>query len=144
MAMLFDVANKAKNSGFFRQLAAQLKQLKNNDWTEWEWEWLGEMAKRSDSYVHSEKERDKLAQIYSYSQLFSGYDGRTVVDMVRVCHRYYLDFAEEDSEFIVELYERQARTVRKRQLRRLVRLYADSGESVTIAWVKDRSIREVV
>jgi hypothetical protein len=144
MATFFDVANKAKDSGFFRQLAAQLQQLDNSDWTEWEWEWLGEMAKKSESYVHSEREREKLAQIYSYSQQFSGYDGLTVVDMARACYRYHLDFAEEDGEFIVDLCQKQAQTVRKRQLRRLVRLYADSGDTVTIAWPNDRSIQEAV
>src|SRR5882724_10328862 len=124
MAMMFDIANKAKDRRFFRDLAAELQRLKYNDWTEWEWEWLGQMAKKPDSYEHSETERAKLAQIYSYSQLFSGHDRRTVADMVRACHQYHADLAEEDCDFIVALYERQARSVRKRELRRLVRLYA--------------------
>jgi hypothetical protein len=133
MAMMIDVANKAKNARFFRELAAYLQHLKYNDWTEWEWEWLGQMARKPDSYEHSDTERAKLAQIYSYSRLRSGHDGCSVIDMVRACHRYHLDFTEEDSDFIVELHTRGARSIRQRQLRRLVRLYADSGEYIAVA-----------
>jgi hypothetical protein len=132
MAMMFDIANKAKDPRFFRDLAAELQRLEYNDWTEWEWEWLGQMARKPDSYEHSETERAKLAQIYSYSQLFSGHDGRTVTDMVCACYRYHADLAEEDCDFIVALYERRARSVRKRELRRLVHLYADSGEHIAV------------
>jgi hypothetical protein len=144
MAMLFQVAQRAKDLRFFRDLAARLQQLPNHDWTEWEWEWLGAMAGKPDSYDPSEKEREKLAQIYSYSELLSGWDGLAVESMVNACHRYRLDFPEEDSDFIVELYGRKARTVRKRQLRRLVNLYAESGESVTLAWSSAEPIREAL
>jgi hypothetical protein len=71
MAMIADIANKAKDPRFFRDLAAELQRLEYNDWTEWEWEWLGQMARKLDSYEHSEIERAKLAQIYSYSRLLS-------------------------------------------------------------------------
>jgi hypothetical protein len=133
MEMISNVAEKAKDTRFFRELAAQLQQLADNDWTDWEWEWLGEMARKRDTYVPSEKERLKLAQIHSYAETFSGYDGLSVVTMVRMCHRYHLDFPEEDSDFVVDLHRRQARTVRKRQLRRLVKLCAESGENIA-AW----------
>jgi hypothetical protein len=132
--MISNVAEKAKDTRFFRELAAQLQQLSDNDWTDWEWEWLGEMARKPDTYAPSEKERLKLAQIHSYAEAFSGYDGLSVVAMVRMCHRYHLDFPEEDSDFVVDLHRRQARTVRKRQLRRLVKLCAESGENIASAW----------
>jgi hypothetical protein len=115
---------------FFRELAARLQQLPDNDWTEWEWEWLGEMARKPDTYIPSEKERQKLAQIHSYADPSSGYDGLSVVTMVNMCHRYHLDFSEEDSDFVVDLHRRQALTLRKRQLRRLVKLCAESGEHI--------------
>jgi hypothetical protein len=134
MEMISNVAEKAKDTRFFRELAAQLQQLSDNDWTDWEWEWLGEMARKRDTYVPSEKERLKLAQIHSYAETFSGYDGLSVVTMVRMCHRYHLDFPEEDSDFVVDLHRRQARTVRKRRLRRLVKLCAESGENIASAW----------
>jgi hypothetical protein len=133
MAMLMDVANKAKAPKFFRELAAELYALKYSDWTEWEWDWLDQMAKKPESYIHSETERAKLAQIYSYSRLFSEHDARSVIDMVKICFRYHADFTEEDGDFIVELYEREACSVRKRQLRRLVRLCAESGEFIAAA-----------
>jgi hypothetical protein len=133
MAMMIGVAAKAKDPIFFRELSAELQNLEYNDWTEWEWEWLGAMARKSDSYKYSDVERAKLAQIYSYSELFSGFDGRAVIDMVCACHRYHSDFAEEDSDFVLALQKRQAHSVRKRELRRLVGLYSESGENVAVA-----------
>jgi hypothetical protein len=135
MGTVSNVAEKAKDLTFFRELAARLQQLPDNDWTDWEWEWLGEMARRPDAYAPSEKERQKLAQVYSYAEPFSGYDGLSVVTMINMCHRNHLDFPEEDSDFVVDLYRREARTVRKRQLRRLVKLYAESGENIAAASV---------
>jgi hypothetical protein len=134
MGTVSNVAAKAKDLTFFRELAARLQQLADNDWTDWEWEWLGEMARKPDTYAPSEKERQKLAQIHSYAEPFSGYDGLSVVTMVNMCHRYHLDFPEEDSDFVVDLHRRQARTVRKRQLRRLVKLFAESGENSAASW----------
>jgi hypothetical protein len=129
-AMRSDIAEKAKNGNFFREFASELQQLPRNDWTEWEWYWLGEMSRKRDSYSFSEIERAKLAQIYSYSRSCSDHDGVTVAEMIRTCHRYFSDFGEEDSDFIVELHNSQAGSVRIRQLRRLVRLYEDAGELI--------------
>jgi hypothetical protein len=137
MAALFDVARRAKDVTFFRELADQLLHLDHNDWTEWEWDWLAAMASKPDSYGPSDKEREKLAQIHSYSELCAGHDGLTVEAMLRSCHSCHLEFLEEDSDFIVELYQRNARVVRRRQLRRLVRLYAQAGEDVATAWVEE-------
>ena len=133
MAALFDVARKSKDFRFFRELAARLLDLEHSDWTEWEWDWLAAMASKPDSYEPSEREREKLAQIYSYSELCSGHDGLSVEQMVRNCHRYHLDFAEEDSDLVVELYQRNAEAVRKRQMRRLIRLYSEIGQAMAMA-----------
>jgi hypothetical protein len=142
MWMLSNVAEKAKDFVFFRELAARLQQLPDSDWTEWEWEWLGEMARKPSPYEPSEKERLKLAQINSYAQCFSGYDDLTVEAMVNACHCYHLDFPEDDSDFIADLHRRHARTVRKRQLGRLVRLCAESGENFAIDWSSAQAVRE--
>jgi hypothetical protein len=129
--MLSDVAKRAKDGNFFRQFASELQQLPQNDWTEWEWYWLGEMARKRDGYSFSETEREKLAQVYSYSRLCSEHDDVPVTEMIRVCYRYHADFGEEDSDFIIDLYKSQAASVRVRQLRRLIRLYEDAGELIS-------------
>jgi hypothetical protein len=36
MGMVSNVAEKAKDLTFFRELAARLQQLPDNDWTDWE------------------------------------------------------------------------------------------------------------
>lgn len=122
MAMLTDVANKATDPKFFRDLANELRCLHHSDWTEWEWEWLSQMARKSDKYKHSDAERAKLAQIYSFSRLKSSYEGRAVTELVRVCYTYRADLDEDDEAFIIGLYKRQPKSIRIRQMWRLVRL----------------------
>ena len=129
--MLADIAEKAKDGKFFREFASELQQLPRNDWTEWEWYWLGAMSQKRDSYAFSETERAKLAQIYSYSRFCSEHDGVSVAEMIRVCHRYHSDLGEEDADFIIELLKSQVTSVRIRQLRRLIGLYDVAGESIS-------------
>jgi hypothetical protein len=131
MPFVSNIAKQAKNGKFFRELARELLELPNSDWTEWEWSWLGQEARRPESYSFSEPEREKLAQIYSYSRLCSDHDGVTIAEMIRVCHRYHSDFAEEDTDFIIELHKSEATSVRIRQLRRLVGLYEIAGETIS-------------
>lgn len=47
--------------------------------------------------------------------------------------RYYMDLAEEDAEFVLMLHKWEARTVRIRQLRRLVGLFEVAGELIEAA-----------
>ena len=128
--MRTDIAEKAKDGIYFRNFARELQELKQNDWTEWEWYWLGEMSRKRDDYKFSETERNKLAQIYSYSRLCADHDGVPVAEMIRICHRYHSDFGEEDAEFVVALHKFGATSVRIRQLRRLVSLYELAGELI--------------
>jgi hypothetical protein len=128
--MRSDIAEKAKDGKFFREFAGDLQRLDGNDWTEWEWNWLGEMSRKRHDYKFSEREREKLAQIYSYSRPCSEHDGITVSEMIRICNRYHADFGEEDSDFITELYRLQVTSVRVRQLRRLISLYEVAGELI--------------
>lgn len=131
MEMIFsDVAKKAKDKKFFREVARELQQLPQNDWTEWEWNWLGQESRRPDNYSFSETEREKLAQVYSYSRLCTDHDGVTVAEMIRVCHRYCADYGEDDFEFLSMLHKSKAISVRIRQLRRLTGLYEVAGELI--------------
>ena len=129
--MRTDIADKAKDGNFFREFALELRGLPRNDWTEWEWYWLGEMSRKGDDYKFSETERAKLAQIYSFSRICYDHDGVAVGEMIRVCHRYHSDLGEEDEDFIVELHKLQVTSVRIRQLRRLVGLYEVAGETIS-------------
>jgi hypothetical protein len=122
MVMMTEVAERARDPLFFRDLSKELFLLKHNDWTDWELEWLGQMARKSDKYKHSDAERAKLAQIYSFSRLKSSYEGHTVMEMVRVGHNYLADLSENDEEFIVGLFEREPKSIRIREMWRVIRL----------------------
>lgn len=130
MPPVSNVAKQAKDGKFFRELARELQELPHSDWTEWEWNWLGHESRRPESYSFSETEREKLAQIYSYSRLCSDHDGVTVAEMIRVCHRYCADYGEEDSDFVADLFKMRTTSVRVRQLRRLIGLYEVAGELI--------------
>lgn len=132
MPLVFNIAKQAKDGKFFRELARELQDLPNSDWTEWEWNWLGHEARRPESYSFSETEREKLAQLYSYSRLCTEHDGVTVAEMIRVCHRYCADYGEDDFEFLSTLHDSKAVSVRIRQLRRLTGLYEVAGELIDV------------
>lgn len=130
MPSVSNVTKQAKDGKFFRELARELQELPHSDWTEWEWNWLGQEAQRPESYSFSETEREKLAQLYSYSRLCTDQDGVTVAEMIRVCHRYCADYGEDDFEFLSMLHRSKAASVRIRQLRRLAGLYEVAGELI--------------
>jgi hypothetical protein len=133
MARYIGVANKAKDSSVFREIAQELFDLLYSDWTDWEWNWLRAMLRYPETYAHSETEREKLAQLYWLSELCYGHDGRSVQEMIVICYRYHVDFDECDSDFIVGLHNRDATSVRRRELRWLIRLCRESGEDLRAA-----------
>jgi hypothetical protein len=123
-----DVAKKAHDPEVFREIARELIDLPHADWTFWEEDvWLPAMLRYGKGYVHSETEREKLAELCWLSEPMDGHDGMTVPQMVAACMRYHADLSEPDSDFVVGLHRRSATFVRRRQLRRLARLCTLAG-----------------
>jgi hypothetical protein len=91
------------------------------------------MLRYPKTHAYTEAERLKLEELCWLSEAFTGHDGLTVGQMIAACYRYHMDFDEEDSDFIVKLRNWNATSVRRRQLRQLVRLCRESGEDLMAA-----------
>jgi hypothetical protein len=128
-----DVAARAKDPLVFRQIAQELLHLADSDWTAWEEHWLPAMLRYADEHVYTEAEREKLAQLSCLSEPCSGHDGLPVEQMIALCLRYHADFSEADGEFVVGLNRRGAKSVRRRELRRLANLCKEAGVEVNTA-----------
>lgn len=112
----------------FRQIAQELFDHSEADWTDWEWDWLQAMRRLSRS--PSEKERNKLSQLQWLNQSFSYWDGLAVEQMISICLPYTADFAESDADFVEALHKRGAKSVCRRELHHLIRLCKESGEYI--------------
>jgi len=91
------------------------------------------MLRYPKTHKYTEAERLKLDQLSLLSEPFTGHDGLTVEQMIATCYRYHLDFGEDDSDFIVKLYNWNAKWLRRRQLWQLVRLCRQSGADLKAA-----------
>ena len=133
MSGFSDVVTRAKDPVVFRQIARELLDLADGDWTAWEEHWLPAMLRYPNDHVYTEAERKKLAQLCWLSEPCCGHDGLSVEQMIAVCRRYHADFSEEDCDFVVGLERRGAKSLRRRELRRLANLCKEVGVEVSAA-----------
>jgi hypothetical protein len=128
-----DIATRAEDPFVFRQIARELLDLADADWTAWEENWLPAMLRYPDEHIYTEAEREKLAQLCWLCEPCFGHDGLSVREMIALCRRYAADLSEEDGEFITELDRRGAKSVRRREMRRLASLCKEAGVEVRAA-----------
>lgn len=133
MPAYIDVEKKAKDPAVFRQIVQELTDLPFADWTPWEeWIWLPAMLRYRKEYVHSKTEREKLAELCWFAEPVYGHDGMSVERMVASCMRYVADLGEA-GDFIIDLHERGATFVRRRELSKLTRLCVLAGVDLKAA-----------
>jgi hypothetical protein len=128
-----DVVTRAKDPFVFRQIARELLDLADGDWTAWEGNWLPAMLRYPNDHLYTEAEREKLAQLCWLSEPRFGHDGLSVDEMIAICRCYQADFSEEDGDFIAKLNRRGSKSVRRRELRRLASLCREAGVEVKAA-----------
>jgi hypothetical protein len=111
----------------FREEVSALHQLPDQDWTDWELDWLESELRRSPQYVPSDKEQAVLARIRRSATQFTGWDGYSVPELIKSAYDYRIDCDEWDQEFIEKLHRRGATKLRLREMARLVRLCRVAG-----------------
>lgn len=105
----------------FRVTVQQLRSF-GDIYREWEADWLDTEAARRDDYVYTDKERIILNQILAAAKPFEGYNGWSVMDLLRIVYRYRGDLDEDNEEFVERLWRLQPKMLPVRQLCRLVDL----------------------
>lgn len=105
----------------FRATVQQLRSF-GDIFREWEADWLDSEAARRDDYVYTDKERIILNQILAAAKPFEGYNGWSVMDLLRIVYRYRADLDEDNEEFVEHHWRLQPKMLPVRQLCRLVGL----------------------
>ena len=112
----------------FRTELLALHQLPDHDWNDWELDWLdSELFRRPALYEPSEKEAAVLARMRRNTTQFTGWDGYSVPELIKLAYTYRMDCDEWDREFLEKLHRRGATTLRLREMARLVRLCRVAG-----------------
>jgi hypothetical protein len=134
MPIYADIFKRSDSPQIFREIVSELRDLPYSDWTPWEEHvFLRAMLRYSSSYIYSEKERKKLAELCWFSEEVYGHEGVSVERMITSCLRYHMDFQPDDSDWIVELNRRGATFLRRREIKRLVSLCRLSGMDLIAA-----------
>lgn len=123
----------AENPAAIRALARHLLLIEPppgspTAWTDWELDFLDDMAQRSSAEPLSERQREKLWQLKSNAERHGTIDGFNVADLIARAWEARLDLDDEDDErFIDDLHASGTRTVTGGQRWRLLRICRDLG-----------------
>ena len=77
-----------------RARVLQLRSLPASDWSDWEADWLDKEATRSQDYLYTDKERVSSNQLIASATPFESYNGWSVVELLRIAHRYRADLTK--------------------------------------------------
>jgi hypothetical protein len=132
-------SKKLLKADAFRARVLRLQRLPDSDWRDWEADWLDKEAVRSEDYAYSDKERVILNQLIASATPFEGYNGWSILDLLKIVYRYRADLDEDNEEFVERLWKRQPCTLRVRQLNRLAGL---ARLSEPIGW--DEQVQSVL
>ncbi len=110
----------AKDPGAVRLLANSLLRMSEMEWNVWEVAFLENMSTQQEPLTTRQSE--KLLEIRDAAQYFSAYDGFNIDTLIGTCWMARLDLNDEDDiAFIERLKESGAKSIRRRQVKRLFR-----------------------
>ncbi len=115
-----EISRIAKDPGAVRLLAKSLLRMSEMEWNVWEVAFLENMSTQQEPLTTRQSE--KLLEIRDAAQYFSAYDGFNIDTLIGTCWMARLDLNDEDDiAFIERLKESGAKSIRRRQVKRLFR-----------------------
>ncbi len=120
MSSYLELHKLAQNPAAVTTLATFLLALPDAGWSEWEANFLDDMAQRQEALTT--RQGEKLIELRDDAKNYSKFDGLSVASLVRDCWIARLDLLEDDEAFIDGLKRQSVTTLKKRPLMRLLRL----------------------
>lgn len=120
MASHKEMKRLADDAAAVRNLATALLNHPDADWTDWEIDFLENMARFEGPEPISTRQREVLFELRDSSRHYSSVDGLSVANLVRDCWIARLDLSEDDELFISDLKSKSVVTLKRRQLLRLL------------------------
>ena len=120
MASYIDMQKLAQSPGAVTMLADYLLKLETVAWSDWEIDFLENMAGRTSTDPISTRQREVLAELKaSATSHTTTRDGQSIRSLILKCWEARLDLDEEDEQFVVSLYDSKMTSLKPRQLGRL-------------------------
>ena len=125
MSSYADMHKLAQNTAAVSSLATFLLALPDAGWSEWEANFLDDMAARADALTTRQVE--KLVELRDDAKSYTKFDGLSVASLVRDCWIGRRDLSEDDEAFIDALKQGAATSLKRRPLMRLLRCARELG-----------------
>ncbi len=120
MASHIEMQRLADDPAGVRSLASYLLTVNEVGWTDWEVEFLGSMATRSNPEPLSIRQREILFELRDDAKTYEKIDGFSVKTLMRDCWLARMDLSEDDEEFIDHLKQKDETALKRRPLFRLL------------------------
>ena len=121
MSSYLEMQKLARNPAAVVTLASFLLKLPDVGWTEWEADFLENMAARDTAQTITTRQREKLIELRDDAKNYTKFDGLSVANLVRDCWIARLDLSEDDEAFVDALKSSSTTSLKKRPLMRLLR-----------------------
>ena len=122
MASWREIDSLRKDPTAFRALAKRLLNLPHEDYTDWEKLFLDDMAfSRKTVAEFTTRQSEKLLQIRDDAELVKSYRGFSIKALLKGCYDGRQDLDEADEAWIVDMYARNAQSIKRRHVGRLTR-----------------------
>ena len=102
-----------------RTRATHLYKLSENDWNDWELDWLSDQIQRPVDYIYSDKQWAVLEKLERNAHVFREYAELSVNALLDISYASRFDVDENDQDFVEKLYQRAPLELRRRQIMRL-------------------------
>ncbi|MDX2203917.1 MAG: hypothetical protein NW223_14290 [Hyphomicrobiaceae bacterium] len=121
------VSALAKDAARARRLAQFLLKTTEQEWTDWELDFLAAMTSREEALTT--RQAEKLVELEEAATWLDAVPGLgfSVRLLVKGCHEARAELDEEDAAFVTALRAQGATKVRRRSLWRLMRIAREAG-----------------
>ena len=120
MATLLEARNFTADPARVRTLAASLLAMHDADWSDWELDFLDNMAAWRGRADLTERQREKLLELIDDSRDRAAIEGLSVARLIQQCWQARIDLPDELSEFVEHIHAAGHATLKGRRLRRLL------------------------
>jgi hypothetical protein len=122
MATWKEIDRIRKDAVAMRDIAKRLLKLPKDDFTDWEINFLQDMARHNGEEDDlTTRQSEKLLQIRDDTEFITEIRGFSVKIVLRKCYEARLDHSESDEDWIVEMFRRSEGSIKRKYAGRLMR-----------------------
>jgi len=121
MASWREIDRVRKDAVAVRDISKRLLSLSRADFTDWEIDFLQSTARHREEADLTTRQSEKLLQIRDDAEFITEFFGFSVKILLKRCHGARLDLAEDDEEWILQRFEKNETSIKRKQIGRLIK-----------------------